>query len=82
MLFEEMKREGILVSFRIKLCKCFVTIMVPNKREGIIVPLDQHFVIYPGGVSVEEGAGVEEVSLVYPGSSTRGCRCRRQRVPG
>ena len=32
--------------------------------EGIIVPLDLYFVIYPGG------AGVEEVSLVYPSSST------------
>ena len=30
--------------------------------EGIIVPLDLHFVVYPGG------AGVEEVSLVYPGT--------------
>ena len=39
-------------------------------REGIIIPLDRHFVVYPGGAGVEEGASVEEVSLAYPGSST------------
>ena len=40
------------------------------RREGIIVPLDRHLVVYPGGASVEVGASVEEVSLVNPGSST------------
>ena len=38
------------------------------KREGIIVPLDRRFVVYPRGASVDQGAGVEEVSLVYPGT--------------
>ena len=44
--------------------------------EGIIVALYRCFVIYPGGASVEEGAGVEEVlpllylhRLIYIGTS-------------
>ena len=28
--------------------------------ERIIVPLDRHFVIYPGGAGVDEGAGLDE----------------------
>ena len=28
--------------------------------EGIIIPLDWHFVVYPGGAGVEEGASAEE----------------------
>ena len=49
-------------------------------REGIILPLDQHFVVYPGGAGVDEGADVEEGDFFYTGSSTpappvrRGCR--------
>ena len=47
------------------------------KREGIIIPLYRHFVIYPGGTSVDEGAGVEEVSLIYPRTLVYiGTRCR------
>ena len=33
--------------------------------ESIIAPLDCHLVVYPGGAGLKEGAGVEEVSLVY-----------------
>ena len=39
-----------------------------NKGEGILVPLDRRFVVYPGGAGVEEGSGVEEVSLFYTGT--------------
>ena len=38
--------------------------------EGIIVPLDRHFVVYPGGVGVDEGAGVDKGDLFYTDSST------------
>ena len=48
---------------------CFI--LPDNEREresspGIIVLLYRRFIVYPGG------ARVEEVSLVYPGSSTPG----------
>ena len=39
-----------------------------SNRERIIVPLDQHFVIYTGGASVDEGAGVDEGDVFYTGS--------------
>ena len=38
--------------------------------EGIIVPLDRHFVIYPGSADVDQGAGLDEGDLFYTGSST------------
>ena len=33
-------------------------------REGIIVPLDRHFVVYPEGASVDKGADVDEGDLL------------------
>ena len=45
-------------------------------REGIIVALDQRFVIYPGGAGVDEGAGVED--RIKGCWCTRGSRYRRQ----
>ena len=43
--------------------------------EGIIVPLDRRFVVYPGAAGVGEGAGVDEdagvdkgAGVVCPGS--------------
>ena len=36
-------------------------------RERIIVPLDQHFVVYPGGAGVDESAGVDEGYIFYTG---------------
>ena len=38
--------------------------------EGIIVPLYQRFVTYPGGAGVDEGATVDKGDLFYTGSST------------
>ena len=35
--------------------------------ERIIVPLDRHFVVYPGGAGVDEGAGVDKEDLFYTG---------------
>ena len=35
--------------------------------EGIIVPLDRRFVVYPGGAGVEEGVGVKEGAGVEEG---------------
>ena len=32
----------------------------PGFGERIIVPLDRHFVVYPGSAGVDEGAGVDE----------------------
>ena len=29
-------------------------------RERIIIPLDRHFVVSPGGASVDKGAGLDE----------------------
>ena len=37
-------------------------------REGIIVALDQHFVVYPGGAGVDKGAGVDEGDVFYTSS--------------
>ena len=31
------------------------------------MPLDWHFVVYPGGADVDEGAGVDEGDLFYTG---------------
>ena len=36
--------------------------------ERIIVPLDQQFVVYPGGAGVDEVAGVDEGDVFYTGS--------------
>ena len=38
--------------------------------EGIIEALDRHFIIYPGGAGVDEGAGVEDGGppVIYTGS--------------
>ena len=36
--------------------------------ERIIVPLDRHFIVYPGGAGVDEGAGLDEGDLFYTGS--------------
>ena len=38
--------------------------------EGIIVPLEWHFVVYPGSADVDEGAGLDVGDLFYTGSST------------
>ena len=43
-------------------------------REGIIIPLDRHFVDYPRGAGVKEGASVVEKGA---GVEDRGCRGRR-----
>ena len=48
---------------------CFPKKNLTNVRERIIVPLDRHFIIYPGGAGVDEGdlffsttaTGVDEV---------------------
>ena len=32
--------------------------------ERIIVPLDRHFVVYPGGAGVDEGAGGDKGDLI------------------
>ena len=34
-------------------------------RERIIVPLDRHFIVYPGGAGVVEGASVDKGDLFY-----------------
>ena len=39
--------------YDIRFCRTFC-------RERIIVPLDRHFVIYPGSAGVDEGASVDE----------------------
>ena len=38
-----------------------------EKGEPIIVPLDQHFVVYPEGAGVDEGAGLDKGDLFYTG---------------
>ena len=38
------------------------------EREGIIVPLDQRFVVYPGGAGVDEGARVDKGAGVDEGA--------------
>ena len=47
-------------------------------REHIIVPIDQHFVIYTGGAGVDESAGLDEGDIFYTGSliytGTLSCR--------
>ena len=53
-----------------KLVKKHPSEILAKAREGIIVLLYWRFVVYPGGAGVNEGAGVEEVSLVYASSST------------
>ena len=35
-------------------------------REGIMVALDRHLVVYPGGAVVDKGAGVEDIIQEVP----------------
>ena len=44
---------------------CFVA----KLRERIIVPPDWHFVVYTGGASVDEAAGVDEGVIFLLGNS-------------
>ena len=57
--------------------------------EGMIVPLDWHFVVYPVGAGVDEGAGVDQGDLFYTGThgveegagiEEESDRCRRQKA--
>ena len=44
-------------------------ILPSHEREGIIVPLDRHFVVYPGtpGAGVDEAAGIDKGEEECPG---------------
>ena len=42
-------------------------------RERIIVPLDRHFVVYPGVAGVDEGAGLDVGDLFCTGLFYTGC---------
>ena len=37
-----------------------ITILWHLIGKGIIIPIDLHFVVYPGSASVDEGAGVDK----------------------
>ena len=55
-----MKKEGKASKWNI--------IIAGNGRiigERIIVPLDRHIVIHPGGAGVDQGAGVDEGDIFY-----------------
>ena len=45
----------------------YVQIKSRFSRERIIVPIDRHFVVYPGDAGVDEGAGLDKGDLFYTG---------------
>ena len=64
MTFAFTEKRSILSFFCLRYAVHITSLLTTLPQEGIIVALDRHFVVYPGGVGVDEG------DLFYTGSST------------